>query len=113
MTPEQAQAACDDLTDLYGLEPHRLYMDARLLTGGWILPERRVIKVSPHMDDAHFWNTLRHEIAHALVYRDHPEATHVHGPEWKEKARLLGAIPEACTAPTTEALACRRSRRRR
>ncbi len=113
MTPEEAQDRCDDLTDLYGLPPYRLMLDGRLGTGGWHLGSQRVIKISKHMNDQEFDETLRHELAHALVYRDCPQARDAHGPEWKEKARLLGAVPEACTAPETEWLQARRARKRR
>lgn len=39
-------------------------------------------------------NTIRHEIAHALVGPD----VKSHGPEWKFKAIEVGARPEACTS---------------
>jgi predicted SprT family Zn-dependent metalloprotease len=44
-------------------------------------------------EDRHVENTLRHEIAHAVV-----GVGHGHGPVWREMAVRLGAEPRHCVA---------------
>ena len=49
-----------------------------------------------------FKDTLRHEIAHAIVYEKYMsnnKRSHIkpHGKEWKETAKYLGAIPKSCS----------------
>ena len=44
-------------------------------------------------DDAQFWDTVRHEYAHAAVYLLHPGEKHGHDRVWKEMCRRVGCEP--------------------
>lgn len=41
-------------------------------------------------DDAQFWDTVRHEYAHAAVYLLHPGEKHGHDRVWRDMCRLVG-----------------------
>ena len=58
-------------------------------------------------DDAQFWDTVRHEYAHAAVYLLHPGERHGHDKVWKDMCRLVGCRPKG-TAPRTGAAAEKR-----
>lgn len=55
-------------------------------------------------DDEQFWDTVRHEYAHAAVYLLHPGEKHGHDRVWKDMCRLVGCRPKR-TAPRTGAAA--------
>ena len=44
-------------------------------------------------DDAQFWDTVRHEYAHAAVYLKYPGEKHGHDRVWREMCRLVGCDP--------------------
>ena len=44
-------------------------------------------------DDAQFWDTARHEYAHAAVYLLHPGEKHGHDRTWRDMCRLVGCDP--------------------
>lgn len=52
-------------------------------------------------DDEPFWNTVRHEYAHAVVWLRHPQETHGHDETWKAVCREIGCTPKS-TVPATE-----------
>ena len=58
-------------------------------------------------DDAQFWDTVRHEYAHAAVYLLHPGEKHGHDRVWKDMCRLVGCRPKR-TATTAGPAAERR-----
>lgn len=117
-TNDWLQAYCDDLTSLYGLPPVLALFDARTSTGGYyVVGDYRVV-ISPHMTDAGTIDVIRHELAHHRTHHlfGYPKVE-AHGAEWKESARLMGAIPSPCAAETTPKLqqrraACRARRRK-
>ena len=61
-------------------------------------------------EDDQFWDTVRHEYAHAAAYLMHPGENHGHDAVWKEICRRIGCAPKS-TAQATEELA--NSRRER
>jgi len=46
-------------------------------------------------DDALFWDTVRHEYAHALVWLRSPGVRHGHDAVWKAACREVGCSPHA------------------
>ena len=45
-------------------------------------------------DDVQFWDTVRHEYAHAAVYLKYPGERHGHDETWREMCRLVGCDPK-------------------
>lgn len=45
-------------------------------------------------DDEQFWDTVRHEYAHAAVYLLHPGENHGHDRVWRDMCRLVGCDPK-------------------
>ncbi len=45
-------------------------------------------------DDEQFWDTVRHEYAHAAVYLLHPGEKHGHDRVWRDMCRLVGCNPK-------------------
>ena len=56
------------------------------------------ISVAAMEDDALFWDTIRHEYAHAVVYLTHPGERHGHDEVWKTVCRRIGCTPKSTTA---------------
>lgn len=52
-------------------------------------------------EDEPFWNTVRHEYAHAVVWLRHPNENHGHDEIWKAVCREVGCTPKS-TVPATE-----------
>ena len=46
-------------------------------------------------DDKLFYDTIRHEYAHAVVYLRHPYERHAHDAVWKAVCREVGCTPRA------------------
>jgi len=65
-----------------------------------------VISISAFVlaDDALFWDTVRHEYAHALVAIRFPERRHGHDAVWKSACREVGCAPKATVKPDSAAL---------
>ncbi len=57
-------------------------------------PLRIIISASLLEQEEQFWDTIRHEYAHAAVYLRHPGERHGHDRTWKELCRQLGCSPE-------------------
>jgi predicted SprT family Zn-dependent metalloprotease len=96
------QAIYDRLAARFGLDPARVRLSRRKLTGGEILygvPHR--ITISAHLSVREREDTLRHEAAHAWAFRIRG-ARVAHGPLFRRLAKQLGAKPGG--APTTRAL---------
>ena len=66
-------------------------------------PEQIVISAYVMEDETQFWDTIRHEYAHALVHRRHPREKHGHDAVWKAAAREVGCAPRATTPPDERA----------
>jgi hypothetical protein len=105
------QLLYDRLAARFGLDPARVRLSRRKLTGGEIVygPPHRIV-VSAHLSLAQQEDTLRHEAAHAWVWRlDGARAGH--GPLFRRLSRTLGAIDGG--APETRALQEYREKRAR
>ena len=55
-------------------------------------------------DDALFWDTIRHEYAHAAAYILHPGEKHGHDAFWKDICRRVGCTPKSRTKLSAAAL---------
>ncbi len=61
-------------------------------------------------EDEAFWDTVRHEYAHALLWLRHPRERHGHDEVWKAACREVGCAPKS-RAPVSESQrACREER---
>ena len=60
-------------------------------------------------DDEQFWDTVRHEYAHAAVYLLHPGERHGHDRVWKDMCRRIGCSPERLAPEKGQAAECRRA----
>ena len=60
----------------------------------------RSIKIASFLreEDEVFWNTIRHEYAHALVVLRHPREKHVHDQVWKDACIEIGCNPQRLAA---------------
>ncbi len=61
-------------------------------------------------DDAQFWDTVRHEYAHAAVYLLHPGERHGHDKVWRDMCRLVGCDPKRLASEQGRAAELRRQR---
>ena len=61
-------------------------------------------------DDAQFWDTVRHEYAHAAVYLLHPGEKHGHDRVWRDMCRLVGCDPKRLAEEKGRAAELRRQR---
>ena len=60
-------------------------------------------------DDEQFWDTVRHEYAHAAVYLLHPGERHGHDKVWKDMCRRIGCSPERLAPEKGQAAESRRA----
>ena len=60
-------------------------------------------------DDEQFWDTVRHEYAHAAVYLLHPGESHGHDKVWKDMCRRIGCSPERLAPEKGQAAESRRA----
>ncbi len=105
------QLLYDRLASRFGLDAARVRLSRRKLTGGEIVygPPHRIV-ISAHLSPAEQEDTLRHEAAHAWVWRiDGPRAGH--GALFRRLSRTLGARDGG--APETAALREFREKRAR
>ena len=66
------------------------------VSGGLFSKKLEIVISSKIMDDEElFWDTVRHEYAHAAVYLQHPLERHVHDAVWKAMCRKVGCRPKA------------------
>ena len=61
-------------------------------------------------DDAAFWDTIRHEYAHAAVWLLHPRERHGHDRVWKDMCRRVGCSPRRLASNVGKAAALREER---
>ena len=93
----------DRMAARFGLDPARVRLSSRKLTGGEIIyGPPHTITISAHLPQSEREETLRHEAAHAWAFRRQgPRAGH--GPLFQKLARQIGA--RSGPAPETRALA--------
>ena len=60
-------------------------------------------------DDEQFWDTVRHEYAHAAVYLLHPGEKHGHDRVWQEMCRRVGCNPKRLAPEKGQAAELRRA----
>jgi len=75
-------------------------------------PPRITISAVLLEEEEPFWDTVRHEYAHAAVYLTCPGERHGHDAVWKAMCRRVGCSPRS-TAPRTEELDAERRRQAR
>lgn len=75
---------------------------------GW--PARIMISAAILEDDGQFWDTVRHEYAHAAVWYLHPGERHGHDGVWKAMCQKIGCEPKSLAPPSAESEALRRQR---
>lgn len=66
-------------------------------------PLRIMLSALVMEDEALFWDTIRHEYAHAAAYILDPSRRHGHDALWKELCRRVGCVPKSRTASKTVA----------
>jgi predicted SprT family Zn-dependent metalloprotease len=97
----QIQERAKELMDEYELHGWRFEIASTKRAVGRCFFRRRVIEFSKYYIESPWHdieNTLRHEIAHALVYIHHGEDEPSHGRVWQAYAIAVGAAPKSCTA---------------
>lgn len=65
-------------------------------------PLRISISAAVMENDDAFWDTIRHEYAHAVVYLTRPGERHGHDEVWKAVCRRIGCTPKSTTAVSDE-----------
>ena len=73
-------------------------------------PMRIMISAAILDDDAQFWDTVRHEYAHAAVYLLRPGERHAHDAVWRGVCRKIGCTPKSSAPSGEEAERLRRER---
>ena len=63
-------------------------------------------------DDAQFWDTVRHEYAHAAVWLMHPGEKHGHDKTWRDMCRVVGCDPKRLAPEKGRAAELRQARTR-
>jgi len=97
------QRLYDRLAARFGLDPARVRLSRRKLTGGEIVyGPPHAITVSAHLSKTEREETLRHEAAHAWAFRRKGPRVG-HGPLFQRLARQIGV--KKGPAPETKALA--------
>ena len=61
-------------------------------------------------DDEQFWDTVRHEYAHAAVFLKYPGEKHGHDRVWRDMCRLVGCSPRRLAPEQGEAAELRKAR---
>lgn len=63
-------------------------------------------------DDAQFWDTVRHEYAHAAVYLQYPGEKHGHDAVWRAMCRRVGCDPHRLAPEKGQAAELRQAQAR-
>lgn len=77
----------------------------RFPSKGSAAPLRITINGNLLTEEARFWDTVRHEYAHAVVYLRHPGQRHGHDAVWRAACREVGCSPNRLAQQTAEGLA--------
>lgn len=101
MTREQAVKLCHETLIQYGLKDWHVRLTTKIdgrtvFLGMCVEKDKCIILNALHIDthpDVEIVDTIKHEIAHAIVGCDHQ-----HDDVWAEKAKELGAIPRSCSS---------------
>ena len=65
-------------------------------------PPRISISAAVMEDDGLFWDTIRHEYAHAVVWLTHPGERHGHDDVWKAVCHQIECTPKGTVAASDE-----------
>ena len=65
-------------------------------------PLRISISAAVMEEEEVFWDTVRHEYAHAVVHLTHPGERHGHDAVWKAVCRRIGCTPKSTTEVSDE-----------
>lgn len=76
------------------------------------LPPRIAISAFLLEQDEPFWETVRHEYAHAVMYLRYPGELHGHDEKWKAVCREVGCRPKSTVPTGAQQDALRRDRAR-
>ena len=119
-TLDQVRAEYDRLDRLLGIDTRdiELKISKRAVRqlGSFRAPARGVgrarITLSALIlsDDAQFWDTVRHEYAHAAVHILYPGERHGHDRVWKQMCRAVGCEPKRLAPEQGEAARLRRQK---
>ena len=121
-TLEEVRAEYDRLDRLVGVDTTgielRISKRAVRQLGSFRSPARRGAKTPLRItlsalilgDDTQFWDTVRHEYAHAAVYLLHPGEKHGHDRVWKEMCRRVGCEPRRLASSEGKAAELRQER---
>ena len=103
-TLEEVRREYDRLDRLVGVDTSKIELKiskrAVRQLGSFRSPSRGAGKLSITLsalildDDEQFWDTVRHEYAHAAVYLLHPGEKHGHDRVWRDMCRLVGCSPK-------------------
>lgn len=75
-------------------------------------PPQITISAAVLAEDALFWNTIRHEYAHAVVWLRHPGEQHGHDALWRSVCQVIGCAPKATVPASGGQMALRKARAR-
>jgi predicted SprT family Zn-dependent metalloprotease len=87
------------LMDEHGLHDWTFQLSKTLNAFGYCWYIKQLIEISEHFvlsDMEKIRDTILHEIAHALAYKEYGSAGKGHGFYWKHVCRRIGADPERC-----------------
>lgn len=102
MTVAELELEAIVLFDQWNLNDWTLVIGKRARSLGVCRYRPKVIEITRHHieNDPYpdVMDTLKHEIAHALVFLQYGLTVQPHGPEWKAMAEKVGCNPVACEA---------------
>ncbi|MCD8086983.1 MAG: SprT-like domain-containing protein [Oscillospiraceae bacterium] len=107
-TLEDIRREYDRLDALCGIDTSQieLHISSRMVKrlghfrypiNGGAAPLRITISQAILGDEAQFYDTIRHEYAHAAVYLLHPNEKHDHDQVWQDMCRQVGCNPKSTT----------------
>lgn len=122
-TLEDIRREYDRLDALCGIDTSQieLHISSRMVKrlghfrypiNGGSAPLRITISQAILGDEAQFYDTIRHEYAHAAVYLLHPNEQHGHDKVWQDMCRRVGCNPKSTTEMTQEQIDLRTRRAR-
>jgi len=108
---EEIRAEYDRLDQICGVDSSRIEIvlsrrstrrlgSFRYPPDGGDAPLRITISALLLTEEQQFWDTIRHEYAHAVVYLRYPGQRHGHDAVWKAVCREVGCSPDRLAAQT-------------